>query len=164
MAATTSWSPSTSISSNQTNFTPTSKSLKPLYLVLPKSQKLKSLNNKDPIFRCEIRCLGPHHSWTIEHVPDLKDSIHNNNNNSSPSLSSNVSVSAANASSQYSTRNSKKVSLFYCDETKTLAQKIAAEYDGIELRNIKWGLTFFSYFYSFMNYDILFVYWFFSGI
>lgn len=37
-----------------------------------------------------------------------------------------------------STRNSKKVCLFYCAEMKALAERIAAESDAIELRSISW--------------------------
>lgn len=74
----------------------------------------------------------------------MKDSVQSN---SSSSLL--VSVSAANAA-QYPTKNAKKVSLFYCDETKTLAEKIAAESDAIELRNINWRLTFLLHFDSFI--------------
>ncbi|KAI9074135.1 hypothetical protein K1719_043906 [Acacia pycnantha] len=129
-------SPSYSVSSNPSGFAHVSKYPKPFYsVVLPKQESVIDFKN-NRISRCEIRCFEHRRSWTIEHVPEMKDSIQSN---SSSSSSSTVSVSAANAASQYPTRNSKKVSLFYCDETKSLAQKIAAEFDAIELRNIDWG-------------------------
>ncbi|XP_054791200.1 ribose-phosphate pyrophosphokinase 4-like isoform X1 [Prosopis cineraria] len=124
-------SPSYSVSSNPN---PSFKSLKPIYsLVLPNPEPVKAFKDNRISCRCEIRCFEHHRSWTIDHVSEMKDSIQSN------SSSSAVSVSAANVASQYPIRNSKRVSLFYCDETKTLAQKIAAESDAIELRNISWG-------------------------
>lgn len=69
-----------------------------------------------------------------------KDSIHNtNNNNNSSSSSSLLSASAASSASGLQTKNAKKVVLFYCPETKALADKIAADSDAIELRSISWG-------------------------
>nr|KYP66277.1 hypothetical protein KK1_012564 [Cajanus cajan] len=51
-----------------------------------------------------------------------------------------VSVSAvAAATTNFPTKNAKKVVLFFCPETKALAEKIAADSDAIELRNISWG-------------------------
>ncbi|KAK4261362.1 hypothetical protein QN277_004369 [Acacia crassicarpa] len=130
-------SPSYLVSSNPSGFTHVSKSPKPFYsVVLPKQESVISVKS-NRISRCEIRCFEPRRSWTFEHVPEMIDSVQSNS--SSSSSSSTVSVSAANAASQYPTRNSKMVSLFYCDETKPLAQKIAAEFDAIKLRNINWG-------------------------
>ncbi|KAF7809329.1 ribose-phosphate pyrophosphokinase 4-like [Senna tora] len=118
-------SPSFSLSPNPTltNFSKSLNSSLSFFLPTP----LKSYFNSTS----EIRCFEPHHSWTIDHVSEMNDSIH--------TTSSLLSVSAANAATQFPTNNSKKVSLFYCDETKTLAQKIAAQTDTIELRNINWG-------------------------
>lgn len=35
-------------------------------------------------------------------------------------------------------KNSKRVCLFYCDEMKDLAERIASQSDAIELRSITW--------------------------
>ncbi|KAI4328183.1 hypothetical protein L6164_020561 [Bauhinia variegata] len=86
-------------------------------------------------FSCEIRSSESHHSLTTDHVSDMKGSIQNN----SSSSSSLVSVSAANAAIVFPTKNAKKIFLFCCAETQALAEKIAAESDAIELRNISWG-------------------------
>ncbi|KAL4638972.1 hypothetical protein ACB092_03G184400 [Castanea dentata] len=49
------------------------------------------------------------------------------------------SMAAASASSMDSpTKNVKRVCLFYCDDTKALAERVAAESDAIELRSINW--------------------------
>ncbi|KAL2347381.1 hypothetical protein Fmac_001381 [Flemingia macrophylla] len=80
-----------------------------------------------------LRCRG----WTIERVSDMtKDT--NTNGNTTPS-SPLVSVSAVAAATNFPTKNAKKVVLFFCPETKALAQKIAADSDAIELRTISWG-------------------------
>ncbi|XP_027361639.1 ribose-phosphate pyrophosphokinase 4-like [Abrus precatorius] len=121
-------------------------------LSLPSNKPLKqkpfhtllhpSKNNKNGFsfnLRCEIKGFESHHrGWTIERVSDMsKDSVHTN---PSPSPSSSlVSFSAASSASEFPTKNAKKVVLFYCAETKALAEKIAVESDAIELRNISWG-------------------------
>ncbi|OMO80082.1 hypothetical protein COLO4_24247 [Corchorus olitorius] len=48
-----------------------------------------------------------------------------------------MSMAAASASDS-AVKTVKKVCLFYCDETKALAERIAAQSDAIELRNINW--------------------------
>ncbi|OVA20787.1 Phosphoribosyltransferase domain [Macleaya cordata] len=45
---------------------------------------------------------------------------------------------ATNALDSTLPKNSKKVCLFYCAETKALAERVAAQSDSIELRNITW--------------------------
>ena len=53
--------------------------------------------------------------------------------------SSSMSMTAASASAMDSpVKNTKKVCLFYCAETKALAERVAAESDAIELRSINW--------------------------
>lgn len=69
----------------------------------------------------------------------MKDSVKNINSSSSSSL---VSVSDANPALEFPTKNVKKVFLFYCAETQALAEKIAAQSDAIELRNISWKWGF----------------------
>lgn len=119
------------------------KSLKPRHSHSPLLQNRFCSNSS---LRCEIRSFENHRNWTIEHVSDMnKDSTilsNNNNNNSSSSASSLVSSAAASAS-QLSTKNAKRVVLFYCAETKSLADKIAAQSDTIELRTISWGFVSF---------------------
>ncbi|EEF34473.1 ribose-phosphate pyrophosphokinase 4 [Ricinus communis] len=56
---------------------------------------------------------------------------------SSLSLSKSVSMAAASAQESAS-KTMKRVCLFYCDETKALAERVAAESDAIELRAITW--------------------------
>ncbi|XP_040866640.1 ribose-phosphate pyrophosphokinase 4 isoform X2 [Glycine max] len=87
--------------------------------------------------RCEIKGFESHRGWTIERVSDMsKDSANSHiTNPSSPFLS----VSSVTSASQFPTKNAKRVVLFYCPETKVLAEKIAAQTDSIELRNISWG-------------------------
>ncbi|KAJ6356040.1 hypothetical protein OIU78_004206 [Salix suchowensis] len=53
-----------------------------------------------------------------------------------PSPPSSFSIPSASSSSESSP--SKRVCLFFCAETKPLAQRIAAESDSIELRSISW--------------------------
>ncbi|MED6194653.1 ribose phosphate diphosphokinase subunit prs3 [Stylosanthes scabra] len=100
---------------------------------------LPNPNNNKNRFRITCEINNSLRSWSIEHVREMnKDSSINTNTNSSSSSSSMLSVSAA-TSSEFRTKNAKKVVLFFCDETKSLAQKIAAESDAIELRTISWG-------------------------
>ncbi|KAE9607071.1 hypothetical protein Lal_00026373 [Lupinus albus] len=105
-------------------------------LFLPKPVKPK--NSYSFGLNCEAKSFNNHNicTFTIEHVSNMNkdNSIHNSNTSSSL-----VSVSAATSASQFSTKNAKKVVLFYCAETKSLAEKIAAETDAIELRTISWG-------------------------
>ncbi|XP_021901333.1 ribose-phosphate pyrophosphokinase 4 isoform X4 [Carica papaya] len=63
------------------------------------------------------------------------DSIHLIQPNSSPSSA--ISMAAASSSESVS-KTVKRVCLFYCDETKALAERVAAESDAIELRSINW--------------------------
>lgn len=59
--------------------------------------------------------------------------------NSSPSSYSSSTVQMAAASARDSPpKSAKKVFLFYCAETKALAERVAAESDAIELRGITW--------------------------
>ncbi|KAK7366835.1 hypothetical protein VNO80_08834 [Phaseolus coccineus] len=102
-------------------------------------------NNKKSLFsfssnlRCEIKGFEGHRRWTVDRISDMsKDSTALSNSNTNPS-SPLVSVSAVTSASQFPTKNAKKVVLFFCAETKALAEKIAAECDAIELRNISWG-------------------------
>ncbi|KAK6922268.1 Ribose-phosphate pyrophosphokinase, N-terminal domain [Dillenia turbinata] len=74
---------------------------------------------------------------TIESVskPDSIPVIHtSSNSNSSPRIPMSSSSSAFDST----TKNSKRVCLFYCAETKPLAERVAAQSDSIELRTITW--------------------------
>ncbi|XP_068469148.1 ribose-phosphate pyrophosphokinase 4 isoform X2 [Phaseolus vulgaris] len=104
-----------------------------------KKNNNKSLFSFSSNLRCEIKGFEGHRRWTIERISDMsKDSTALSNSNTNPS-SSLVSVSAVTSASQFPTKNAKKVVLFFCAETKALAEKIAAECEAIELRNISWG-------------------------
>ncbi|XP_019422151.1 PREDICTED: ribose-phosphate pyrophosphokinase 4-like isoform X4 [Lupinus angustifolius] len=118
---------------------PSNKFLKPNSshsLFLPKPVKPK--NRYCFNLNCEVKSFNNHNirTFTIEHISNMNKDNSTHNNNTSSSL---VSVSAATSASQFHTKNAKKVVLFYCTETKSLAEKIAAETDAIELRTISWG-------------------------
>ncbi|KAG5067881.1 hypothetical protein JHK85_000258 [Glycine max] len=125
--------------------TPPLQSFSALHSNKPSHSLLRPSSNKNRTFfsftsnlRCEIKGFDfeSHRGWTIERVSDMsKDSTNSHTNPSSPLLS----VSAVTSASQFPTKNAKKVVLFYCAETKALAEKIAAETDAIELRSISWG-------------------------
>lgn len=133
------------------------KYLKPSHSLLLSSKNINKIIlrfNFTP--KCEIRSFENHRNWTIEHVSNMnRDSILNNNNSSSLSPSS--LVSASSSLSQLPMKNAKKVVLFYCAETQSLAEKIAADSDAIELRSISWGFVLFSYYFLFA----LFIFFFF---
>ncbi|KAJ4843792.1 ribose phosphate diphosphokinase subunit prs3 [Turnera subulata] len=54
-----------------------------------------------------------------------------------PSIPSTISMASSSAS-ESAAKGPKRVCLFYCAETKPLAERIAAESDSIELRSITW--------------------------
>ncbi|KAM6562266.1 hypothetical protein CsatB_022264 [Cannabis sativa] len=78
--------------------------------------------------RSEIKSFENSQNWTIE--TDSFRFVPNSSSHSSSSLSMAASTSAA--------KTSKKVCLFYCAETKALAERVASESDSIELRSITW--------------------------
>ncbi|KAK9277685.1 hypothetical protein L1049_007232 [Liquidambar formosana] len=75
--------------------------------------------------RCEIRSFENPQNWTVDPLRIIQNP------------SSSVSM-AATAALDSPAKNSKRVCLFYCAETKALAERIAAESDAIELRSITW--------------------------
>ena len=91
---------------------------------------------------CEIKNFENPYPWTIESVPgtDPFSSIQNSASTSSSVPMAAASVAAAGLELS-SKSDAKKICLFFCAETKILAEKIAAESDGIELRNISWRLV-----------------------
>ncbi|XP_047157062.1 ribose-phosphate pyrophosphokinase 4-like [Vigna umbellata] len=104
-----------------------------------KNNNNKSLFSFNSNLRCEIKGFEGHRRWTFDRISDMnKDSTALSNSSSNPS-SSFVSVPAVTSASQFPTKNAKKVVLFFCAETKALAEKIAADSDAIELRTISWG-------------------------
>ncbi|KAJ7943690.1 ribose-phosphate pyrophosphokinase 4 [Quillaja saponaria] len=116
--------------SNTSDFPDACRFIKHSYsLLLPKPSEVKALRNK---IRCKTKCFETHHNWTIEHVSEMQDS----NQKSSSSL---ISLATSGAALESPAKNAKKVNLFYCAETKPLAEKIASQSDMIELRNISWG-------------------------
>ncbi|XP_034703573.1 ribose-phosphate pyrophosphokinase 4-like [Vitis riparia] len=76
-------------------------------------------------FRCELTSFGKPQKWAVEFdsttIPNPRPVL-----------------MASTATLTSSPRNAKKVCLFYCAETKALAERIAAESDAIELRSITW--------------------------
>lgn len=78
-------------------------------------------------FRCELAHFGNPRKWAVEFdstaIPNPRPVL-----------------MASTAALTSSTRNSKKVCLFYCAETEALAERIAADSDVIELRSITWRL------------------------
>ncbi|KAF3431211.1 hypothetical protein FNV43_RR25941 [Rhamnella rubrinervis] len=101
-------------------------------LPLPKPPAINGLKNKKYQVRSEIRNFDNHQNWIIE--ADPVRFIHNS------SLPTPASVPMATSSSalESSVKNAKKVCLFYCAETKALAERIAAHSDSIEIRSITW--------------------------
>ncbi|KAA0034283.1 ribose-phosphate pyrophosphokinase 4-like [Cucumis melo var. makuwa] len=89
---------------------------------------------------CEIKNFENTYQWTIESVPGTTDSFCSIQN--SASISTSVPMAAASAAvaalELTSKTDAKKICLFFCPETKTLAEKIADESDGIDLRSISW--------------------------
>ncbi|GMH20742.1 hypothetical protein Nepgr_022584 [Nepenthes gracilis] len=79
--------------------------------------------------KCEIKY--PQSWTTVDYVSGI-DPIHINPN--SPI----VPLTSTAAALESTTKNPKKVCLFYCVETKALAERIAAQSDAIELRSISW--------------------------
>ncbi|WCJ38510.1 Ribose-phosphate pyrophosphokinase 4 [Euphorbia peplus] len=103
----------------------------------PKTSSLLRLNISQSHYfpkRMTIRC--DNHQENTFGFPSGTDLIPSLQN-SPLSLSSSVSM-AASSSTKSGTRNLKRVCLFYCDETRSLAQRIANESDAIELRAINW--------------------------
>ncbi|KDP26645.1 hypothetical protein JCGZ_17803 [Jatropha curcas] len=92
--------------------------------------KPKSLTNRI-IIRCDNHPQNLNAGFLsgTDHIPSIQSS--------SLSLSSSVSMAATSASESAS-KNVKKVCLFYCDETRALAERVAGESDAIELRSISW--------------------------
>lgn len=92
---------------------------------------------------CEIKNFENSYQWTVESVPgtDPFSSIKNSAPTSTSVQMAAASAAAATALELSSKSDARKICLFFCAETKILAEKIAAETDGIELRNISWRLV-----------------------
>lgn len=100
------------------------------FLLPVNPSEAKCLTNRSISIRCDNL---PQNSIGFLSGTDLIPSMQ-----SSPlSLSSSVSMAAASGSDSAS-KNVKRVCLFYCDETRALAERIAAQSDAIELRSISW--------------------------
>uniref|UniRef100_A0A2P2INY2 ribose-phosphate diphosphokinase n=1 Tax=Rhizophora mucronata TaxID=61149 RepID=A0A2P2INY2_RHIMU len=86
----------------------------------------------DRTIRSEIKSFE---NWSpdlgVRFLSGATDHVHLMHGNSSPSSSASNSMAAA-------TTTVKRVCLFYCAETKALAERVAAESDAIELRSITW--------------------------
>ncbi|KAF9604064.1 hypothetical protein IFM89_001939 [Coptis chinensis] len=87
-------------------------------LSLPKPSEIKL-----PI-KCELKRFRNTKNWSFDRVSEYSQRV------------GTMESTILNSSS--STRNSKKVCLFYCDEMKSLAERVAAESDFIQLQNINW--------------------------
>ncbi|XVF85034.1 hypothetical protein PTKIN_Ptkin17bG0086300 [Pterospermum kingtungense] len=82
--------------------------------------------------RCQIKSFeNQPPNWSVEFLSGTEPIPLIQNSPSSMSM-------AAAAASDSAVKTVKKVCLFYCAETKALAEKIAAQSDAIELRSIKW--------------------------
>ncbi|KAL6011430.1 hypothetical protein ACLOJK_001878 [Asimina triloba] len=107
----------------------------PLSHCLPKRSRSRSLllsHRRKQLgieTRSELKSFENPHQWSVEseRIPIFPTS----------SASPMAAASAASLDSSH-TKRSKKICLFYCDETKDLAQRVAAESDSIELRSIAW--------------------------
>lgn len=100
----------------------------------PKFPSLLFKTKSQTTISIRIRCDAQ--NWSAGYVSAATNHHLHSIHNSSPSPSSFSIPSASSSSSESSP--SKKVCLFYCAETKPLAQRIAAESDSIELRSISW--------------------------
>lgn len=100
----------------------------------PSKPPLRSLRSA---CRSELRSFGDSQNWiTVDKFPSA-DPIHIIHN--SPSAAS-IQM-AASASLDSAAKSAKKVCLFYCAETKPLAERVAALSDYIELRSITWRFS-----------------------
>ena len=87
--------------------------------------------NKIPTFRCDSQ---NSRNWTtVDYHISKIDPIHIIPTSPVLPMSSNAAESV---------KYSKKVCLFYCPETKALAERIAAQSDAIQLRTITWRWIF----------------------
>ncbi|XP_044491215.1 ribose-phosphate pyrophosphokinase 3, chloroplastic isoform X2 [Mangifera indica] len=112
----------------------------PLFTKL-RNPYLVSLNSELQTVRCRCRCQcqiksfdnnhQPHNKWSFEFLRETEPVHVIQTSNST------VSMAAASASESAS-KAVKKVFLFFCPETKALAERIAAQSDAIELRTINW--------------------------
>ncbi|EOY00592.1 Phosphoribosyl pyrophosphate synthase 3 isoform 7 [Theobroma cacao] len=92
-----------------------------------------SSDKKCSRFWCQIKSFeNQPPNWSVEFLSGTEP-IHLIQN----SPSSSMSMAAASASDS-AVKTVKKVCLFYCAETKALAERIAAESDAIEIRSINW--------------------------
>lgn len=98
----------------------------------PKFPSLLFKTKSQTTISIRIRCDAQ--NWSAGYVSAATNHHLHSIQNSSPSS---FSIPSASSSSSESSP-SKKVCLFYCAETKPLAQRIAAESDSIELRSISW--------------------------
>ncbi|KAE8692318.1 Ribose-phosphate pyrophosphokinase 3 [Hibiscus syriacus] len=97
------------------------------------SFKLLSISLRDERrcrFQCQIKSFeNQPPNWSVD-FHSGPEPVHLNS--TSP-----MSMPAASAS-DFSIKTVKRVCLFYCNETKALSERVAAESDTIELRNINW--------------------------
>ncbi|XP_058091930.1 ribose-phosphate pyrophosphokinase 3, mitochondrial-like isoform X1 [Magnolia sinica] len=98
-----------------------------LHLSKPDLSVFLSKQKKQKIIRSELKSFENSHPWNLEN--DRIHLIHGTSANP---------MAVAAALDHSSSKRSKKICLFYCAETKALAERVAAEYDGIELRSIRW--------------------------
>lgn len=104
----------------------------PSFLVLkPSSQHLPYPKYKNRRIKCEIASFGNPQNWTVDHIVGNNSSLNS------------ISMAATVSRSDSPPKQSKKVCLFYCADTKALAERVAAESDAIELRSITWRYIFF---------------------
>ncbi|KAH9602978.1 hypothetical protein KSS87_006576 [Heliosperma pusillum] len=80
----------------------------------------------------KIKCSETHKNWTTvdQHVSKIDPIQIIPRSPTLPALMA--------SSSQQTLKHSKKVCLFYCPETHALAERVAAQSDAIQLRNISW--------------------------
>lgn len=95
------------------------------------STPIRSFKRNDFSIRCEFE---NSQRWTVGCVSGT-DPIH--------IILKSPSIPMASAAVLGSTvKNSKRVCLFYCNEMKDLAERIASQSDAIELRSITWRYDF----------------------
>ncbi|KAI3970445.1 hypothetical protein MKX01_024092 [Papaver californicum] len=108
---------------------------KPISQIL-KPNKIRFLSSSGKVkIRCQLTSFENPHKWSRsdDRIPEID---HHNFHSSISAL-----PMATNSIDSSSTQqNSKRVCLFYCTEFKSLAERVAAQSDSIELRSITWSL------------------------
>lgn len=120
----------------------------PFRIPLAKSLKPSSSSSNEPFpsyklccsCRCEAKNFDHTQNWTTVDRFPAPDPIRIFQ--APPSSLTASPMQMAASARESSGKSSRKVCLFYCSETKPLAERVAAQSDAIELRSINWRYAF----------------------